>query len=284
MWVGGYNKVVEPPGEARSDWQFYLDLAVRMAYGEHFWGGDLDGFMDEWLARFRTTSQQLRDNPEGVLVKGPSSPPPAAESSAPGAPAAPERKDRRYALLFKDLPYGKVQCYNELRGGKETNDGSGTLPYLPVYQGPPEGIAETPELAKEFPLILSDVHADRLSQHSYFHNVAYLRELQPYPWVKINPATAEKYGIADGDWVRVESPHGWCRLKAEYLAGISPEVLMAKRGWWQSCDEIGLPGYGTGDGGSEVNVLYNADEQLFDKFFSQMAKQTLVKISRWEEA
>ena len=65
-------------------------------------------------------------------------------------------------LLFKDLPHGKVQCYNEFIGGKENSDGSGTLPYLPVYQGPPEGLAETPELAKEFPLILSDVHAHRL--------------------------------------------------------------------------------------------------------------------------
>ena len=36
--------------------------------------------------------------------------------------------------------------------------------------------------------------------------------------------------------------------------------------------------------GSEVNNLYNSDESLFDKFFSQMAKQTLVKISKWEEA
>ena len=52
---------------------------------------------------------------------------------------------------------------------------------------------------------------------------------------------------------------------------------MTKRGWWQSCEELGLPGYGTGDGGSEVNNLYNSDESLFDKFFSQMAKQTLVQ-------
>jgi len=191
---------------------------------------------------------------------------------------------RKYETLFKKLPHGKVQCYNELLGGRENNDGSGTLPHLPVYQGPPEGIAETPALTKEFPLILSDVHAHRLSQHSYHHNAAYLRELQPYPWLKINPATAEKYGIADGDWVRVESPHGWSRFVAEFFPGISPEVVMTKRGWWQSCQELELPGYSAFDGGSEVNNLYSSDERLFDKFYSQMAKQTLVKISRWEEA
>ena len=136
----------------------------------------------------------------------------------PPAPRrAPQPQYRKYASLFKDLPHGKVQCYNEFIGGKADCDGSGPLPYLPAYQGPPEGLAETPELAKDFPLILSDVHAYRLAQHSYHHNAAYLREFQPYPWLRINPATAEKYGIADGDWVRVESPHGWSRFVAEYF-------------------------------------------------------------------
>ncbi len=278
-WIAPYNQVVEPLGESRSDWRFYLDLAVRMGYGEHFWHGSMDGLMDELLAGYGVTMEQLRQNPGGILVPASQAADVTAEQQA-----APQPQYRKYATLFKDLPHGKVQCYNELLGGRETCDGSGTLPYLPEYQGPPEGIAETPELTEEFPLVLSDVHAHRFSQHSYHHNVAYLRELRPYPWLKINPATAEKYGIADGDWVRVESPHGWSRFKAEYFPAISPEVVMTKRGWWQSCEELGLPGYDVFDGGSEVNNLYNSDETLFDKFYSQMAKQTLVKISKWEEA
>jgi anaerobic selenocysteine-containing dehydrogenase len=270
VWIAGYNQVVEPLGESRSDWRFYLDLALRMGYGEHFWRGSMDAFMNEALARHGVTVEELRQNPGGMLVPR-QAPPPRPEY-------------RKYSTLFKDLPHGKVQCYNELIGGRENCDATGTLPHLPTYQGPPEGIAETPELASDFPLVLSDVHAYRLSQHSYHYNVAYLRELQPHPWLRINPATAESYGIADGDWVRVESPHGWSKFKAEYFPGISPEVLMTKRGWWQSCEALGLPGYGPCDGGSEVNNLYNSDTRLFDKFFSQMAKQTLVRISKWEEA
>jgi thiosulfate reductase/polysulfide reductase chain A len=124
----------------------------------------------------------------------------------------------------------------------------------------------------------------RLSQHSFFNDLAYLRELEPYPWLRLNPATAKKYGIGNGDWVRVESLHGWCKFKAEYFEGISLEVLMTRRGWCQPCEELGLPGYPVFDGGSEVNNLYNSDEKLFDKFHSQMAKQTLVKISKIEGA
>lgn len=280
--VAPYNQVVEPLGETRSDWRFYLDLAARMGYGEHFWQGDMDAFMDEMLAKHGVTVEQLRQDPRGMFVK-PSSSPDATGSQTP-PPSPPQPEYRKYAVLFKGLPHGKVQCYNEYIGGKSTCDGTGTLSYLPSYQGPPEGLAETPELAEEYPLVLSDVHAYRLTQHSYHHDVAYLRELQPYPWLRINPATARRYGIGDGDWVRVESPYGWSKFVAEYFAGISPEVVMTKRGWWQSCAELGLPGFASGDGGSEVNNLYNSDEHLFDPFFSQMAKQTLVKVSKWEEA
>ena len=268
-WIGIYNKVVEPPGEARSDWRLYLDLAVKMGYGPDFWNGDIEACLQEQLAPSGISLAELRNNPQGIFI--------------PRHEPPPQLEYRRYARIFRILPHGKVQCYNEAIGGKSDCLGIGVLPYLPIYQGPPEGLAETPDLAREYPLILSDVHAHRLSHHSYLHNLPYLREHQPYPWVKINPATARKYGIADGDWVKVESPHGWSKFKAEYFEGISPEVLMTKRGWWQACPELNLPGYPYGNGGSEVNNLYNSNEKLFDKFYSQMAKQTLVKISKLEE-
>ena len=58
---------------------------------------------------------------------------------------------------------------------------------------------------------------------------------------------------------------------------------MTKRGWWQECEELGLPGYSVFDGGTEANNLYNSDEKWFDKFYSQMPKQTLVKISKMKD-
>jgi thiosulfate reductase/polysulfide reductase chain A len=265
-WIGIYNKIAEPLGESRSDWQFYLDLAVRMGYGADFWNGDMETFLNEQLAPSGITLAELRKSPRGIFIKRTSS--------------LPEPQYRRYSTLFKNLPHGKVQCYNEFIGGKDNNTKNGVLPYLPVYKGPPEGIAQTPELTGEYPLILSDVHAHRLSQHSYLHDIAYLREIRPYPWIRINPATAQKYGVGNGDWVKVESCHGWSKFKAEYFKGIAPDVLMTKRGWWQSCAELDQPGYSLFDGGSEVNNLYNSDEKYFDTFYSQMPKQTLVRISR----
>ena len=82
--------------------------------------------------------------------------------------------------------------------------------------------------------------------------------------------------------MKVESPHGWCLLTAEYFEGIAPDVLMGRRGWWQDCQDLDLPGYGYGDGGSETNVLFDGDPEKWDRFSSASSKQTLVKISKWE--
>ena len=270
-FIGIEQQIAEPLGESRSDWRFYCDLASRMGMGEDFWGGDLDNLLRAQLEPTGISLEELRE--KGYVF---------VERTDGAQPTEPEY--RNYAKLFEKLPNGKVQCYNEIIGGMPNNRDDGTLEFMPIYVGPPEGIAETPELAEEYPLIFSDVHAHRLSVHSYFGGLPYLREKNRKPWVKINPATAQKYGIEDGDWMKIESPHGWVKMVAEYFEGISPEVLMGKRGWWQSCQEIGEPGYGCFDGGSEVNQLYDGTLENFDPFHSSMAKQTLVKISKLDES
>lgn len=269
------QKVADPPGEAMSDWEFYLKLGAALGYGDDFWHGDIEAYLAEVVAPTGYSVEQLRSMPDGVFI-------PRDAKHAP-KPADGEGCQPDYASIFATLPDRKVQCANDFIGGKPTVDGSGILPRLPVYQGPPEGIAETPDLAREYPLILSDVHAYRTSTSSCLGGAAHLRALQPYPWVKINPKTAREYGIAQDDWVRVESPHGWVVLKAQLTECVSPEVLMAKRGWWQVCDELGLPAFGCFDGGSEVNVLYSTDSSSLDRFHSSIGKQTLVRISKWNE-
>lgn len=271
-FIGITQPIQDPPGECKSDWQFYLDLGVAMGYGDDFWGGDMDACLAEQLEGSGITLDQLREYGELFVKADPNAEKPPAPS---------------FEEAFKNLPNKKFQGYNEFIGGKPsvwagTEFDPGELHYLPYYQGPVESLADTPEIAAEYPLIISDVHAYRLCNHSYYSSVPYLREHQPYPWVRMNPETSKKYGIAEGDWVKIESPHGWCVMKAEFFEGLSPETLMARRGWWQSCKELDLPGYGCMDGGSDPSLLYATDMTKFDPFTSAMAKQTLVKISKTE--
>ena len=270
-WIGINQKIQEPLGESMSDWDFYCKLADAMGYGDDFWHGDFDECLREQLDGSGFTLEELREKGQIFVER--------TEEFTPG-----EAKVQNYEELFANLPNGKVQCYNSWIGGKPNNLDTGELSGVPVYNGPAESIAGTPDIAAEYPLVFSDVHAYRLCNHSYYVNVPYLRELQPEPWFKINPATAQKYGIEDGDWCRVESPHGWVKLVARYFDCIAPDVLMARRGWWEDCQELGLPGYGCEDGGSEVNVLYDDDPNNYDPFHSGMSKQTLVKIEKLDES
>ena len=68
-WIGIYNKVAEPLGESRSDWQFYLDLAVRMGYGADFWNGSMEAFLNEQLAPSGIKLEELRKSPRGIFIK-----------------------------------------------------------------------------------------------------------------------------------------------------------------------------------------------------------------------
>jgi anaerobic selenocysteine-containing dehydrogenase len=44
-------------------------------------------------------------------------------------------------------------------------------------------------------------------------------------WVEINPETAKRMSISDGDWVWVESPKGKIRVKARRYKGTMPDVV-----------------------------------------------------------
>ena len=79
----------------------------------------------------------------------------------------------------------------------------------------------------------------------------------------------------------VESPHGFIKLKAEVMPGIRPDTVMALHGWWQGCDELGLPGYPVRDGGANANNMYSVDpEKAFDPLITAMTSQTLVQVRK----
>jgi anaerobic selenocysteine-containing dehydrogenase len=49
-------------------------------------------------------------------------------------------------------------------------------------------------------------------------------------WIEINPATAQRLGIADGDVVEVVSPHGKLQSAAVIAPGIAPDILAMPMG------------------------------------------------------
>ena len=61
-------RVVEPPGEARSDTEIVFDLACRLGLGAHFWEGDIEAAYRYQLHPSGVSLVALRENPSGVQV------------------------------------------------------------------------------------------------------------------------------------------------------------------------------------------------------------------------
>ncbi len=125
---------------------------------------------------------------------------------------------------------------------------------LPSYEEPPESPLSTPDLLEDYPLIL--ISGGRCIQ--YFHSegrqILSLRKLTPDPEIEVHPDTARKLGIAEGNWVYVETPRvkgEKVRFKAKLTASIHPKIVHARHGWW--FPEKPAPEHGCFD--SNVNVV-----------------------------
>jgi anaerobic selenocysteine-containing dehydrogenase len=265
-WIMARNKVIEPLGDYKSDYEFWLDLGVRMGYGEDFWHGNIEECMNYQLENFAMTMEELRSYPTGIVYE----PKPMVYEKYEQIFATPSPRISKAPYL----PQGKVAIYNT------SFEDNGFNP-LPEWVEPPESPTGTPELLDKYPLVFFDTHTSDVYNHGWLRNIPYMREIQPEPWIHIHPETAKARGISDGDWVIVESPHGWVKMKALYFPGIRPDTIMSLHGWWQGCDELGLPGYAILNGGSNINILYSTDpDKAYDPVVTAMSKQTLVEIRK----
>jgi anaerobic selenocysteine-containing dehydrogenase len=266
-WVAARSKVIEPLGDYKSDYEFWIDLGVRMGYGKDFWNGSIKDCMNDQLKGFGVTIDELRAKPDGVLRLKPRTP-----------------VYEKYAQVFKSpstrlsrapyLPQGKVAIYNT------TFEENGFSP-LPEWVEPPESPTATPHLLEKYPLTFSDFHTSKVYNAGWLRNVPYLREVTPDPTLQIHPDTANARGIVQGDWVIVESPHGSMKVKAEVNHGIRPDTVMALHGWWQGCKELGKPYYPLLCGGANANSMYStAPAKAYDPVVTAMTSQTLVEVRK----
>jgi anaerobic selenocysteine-containing dehydrogenase len=145
-------------------------------------------------------------------------------------------------------PSGKIELYSEqlLQHG---------YPPLPVFVEPGTSPRSRPELAERFPLILTCAKSLWFCETQH-RNLPSLRRRLPDPPLELHPDTAHSRGIADGDWVQLETPHGNIRARAKLVGSLDPQVVCAQHGWWQACDDLGLPGFPvTGPGSANLNAV-----------------------------
>ena len=101
---------------------------------------------------------------------------------------------------------------------------------LPRYFNPLEAYEGSPAWEKGYHLTLLS-ERPRFRVHSMWSDNAYLRELDPEPTVKMNPADAEERGIKNGDYVEVYNDRGHCVAKALLNDGIRPGCMVYPKSW-----------------------------------------------------
>lgn len=103
---------------------------------------------------------------------------------------------------------------------------------LPTYTEPPHSPVSDPERYEEYPMIITTGRRIPVYFHSEHRQLPWCREQWPVPRVEINPADAAKYGIEQGDWVWIETPHGKIREVADIYYGIEEGTINCEHQWW----------------------------------------------------
>ncbi len=265
-WIMPRRRVIEPIGESKSDYEFWIELGARMGYGKHFWHGSVEEWKREELKGHGITLEELLRKPEGIVRQNARQPVYEKYEQAFSA-----RSSRFSKAPY--LPQQKVAIYNT------TFEEAGFNP-LPEWREPPESLTATPELLNKYPLLFSDFHTSKVYNASWLRNLPHLREVAPDPTLQIHPETAQARGIRHGDWVVVESPHGTIRLKADVNPGIRRDTVMALHGWWEGCDALGKPNLSVLNGGANTNSMYDTSARAFDPIVTAMSSQTLVQVRK----
>jgi assimilatory nitrate reductase catalytic subunit len=170
--VSRVRKVVDPPGEARSDFAIFLDLAARLGVRDELypgWTGPQDAF-EEWR---RISAGRLCD--------------------------------------YSALTWDDIEAAGGIQWGGERLYGDGVFPTpdgrARIRCVDPVPITDKPR--HRFPLLLN---TGRTVEHWHTRTktgrVEILERLAPEAWVEVNPADARSNNVRSGDVVRLVSERG----------------------------------------------------------------------------
>ncbi|HET7623724.1 MAG TPA: molybdopterin oxidoreductase family protein [Verrucomicrobiae bacterium] len=195
------QKAVEPPGNARVDWEIYCDLAQRMGKGKFFPYKSSREIFDELReasrgghADYYGITYEKIDQQMGVFW-------PCPTLDHPGTPRLFEDKKS----FHKD---GKFRFL--LTPFRESGD--------PVNE--------------EFPVYLTTGRV--VSQYlsgAQTRRIGALVDQYPEPRLEIHPRLAEQHGIKDGDWVAITTRRAEIVLRAMVVKTIRPDTVFMPYHW-----------------------------------------------------
>jgi anaerobic selenocysteine-containing dehydrogenase len=190
--------------DRRNDYDFWRGLGIRVGQ-EAYW--PWESVEDYYNYRLEPLGMTFKE-----LVKK-------------GKVSTKKSEFKKYEKTGFGTPTGKIELYSTVM------EKLGYDP-LPYYKEPPESPTRTPDLSKEYPLVL--ITGGRF--HPFFHSehrqVETLRKRYPWATMQIHPDKAKELGLKDGDWAWIETQHGRVMQKVKTDKDLDPRVVHGQHGWW----------------------------------------------------
>ena len=215
-------------GECKSDEEFILELCRRAGWNY--------GFTDQRSMMEAQMQELARRRPEYQGF--------SLDDLRRQGYLAPERTYYNYKRCGFHTPTGKFELLS-------TEMAKAGVDPLPSWHEPSETPVSAPELTDKYPLILTTGGRQQPYFVSNNRQIKSLRRMEPFPLVRMHPATARKYGLAEGDWAWIETLRGRITQKVKPEPEMAENVVSCDFGWWYP--EAGAPGYGWDE--SNANIL-----------------------------
>jgi formate dehydrogenase len=232
-------KLVEPRGEARSEWDIFRDMS-RAAKVPFLNNPPVDA-IDRLLGLFGSALTQ--EHFARYLLFGKTS--------------FGRLKQSEGGIKLGDLDWGKF-----LRTRLETKHKKIELAPTELVEALPAAFAEVPQLNGDFPFLLISGGRRAASYNSWTHNIPKLMQKLKGNYATLSSEDAGSLGISDGDRIRVTSTCGSLEIDAVTSSSIRPGVVMIHQLWGHTYDS----GMHTSRMYPGVNVNQLHDDQVRDRF------------------
>jgi assimilatory nitrate reductase catalytic subunit len=205
------NRCVDPPGAARHDWRIIQDIAQALGRPQGFTFASPREIFAELrrastggIADYAGITYERIEKEYGVFW-----PCPTAEH--PGTPRLFE------AGSWNPIAQGRGRFYFP--------DGKARF-HVADYTPPAE------DIDAEYPIILTTGRVvSQFLSGTQTRRIGPLVDQYAEPRVEMHPRLARQLGIADGDWVTVQSRRGACTLRAQVVTTIRPETVFVPYHW-----------------------------------------------------
>jgi assimilatory nitrate reductase catalytic subunit len=196
-----HRRAVTPPAEARVDWEIICELARRLGSGDKFNYSSPRDIFEE----IRVASKGGISDYSGMTW---------------------ERLDEDYGL-FWPCPSTEHPGTPRLYENGKFGHPDGKAHFIPIEWRPS---AEMPD--EEYPIILT---TGRVVSHflsgTQTRRIGALVDQYSQPRCEMHPRLAEKLGVADGDFVKVESRRGEVVVRAQVVKTIRPDTVFVPYHW-----------------------------------------------------